>query len=150
MLTPSYHVFDMYQGHRGGQSLHVDFAAEQIRFGATDHDRHVPMLHGSASIKDGTLTLSVVNLHTDDLVDAEITIDGAAADEIALARLSHTDMLAHNTFDQPNLLVPQREILPALPAEPWRHTFPPASVSVFTVRLAGHQDNGSQADGAQK
>jgi alpha-N-arabinofuranosidase len=136
VLTPSYHVFDMYQGHPGGQSLRVDFAAEQIRFGTTDHDRHLPTLHGSASIKDGTLTLSVVNLHTDDAVDAEIAIDAAAADQISLARLSHTDILAHNTLDQPNTLAPQREPLPALPAGPWRHTFPPASVSVFTVRLA--------------
>ena len=84
-----------------------------------------------------------------DFVDAEMTIDGAAADQIALAWLSHTDMLAHNTFDQPNTLVPQRETLPALPAGPWRHTFPPASVSVFTVRLAGYQDDGSRADGAR-
>ena len=148
VLTPSYHVFDMYQGHRGGQSLRVDFAAEQIRFGASDHDQHVPMLHGSASIKDGILTLSVVNLHADDFVDAEMTIDGAAAGEIALARLSHTDMRAHNTFDQPNTLMPQRETLPVQAPGPWRHTFPPASVSVFTVRLAGHQDDRSRADDA--
>ena len=140
----------MYQGHRGGVSLRVDFAAAEISFGATDHDRHLPMLHGSASIKDGTLTLSVVNLYANDFVDAEITIDGAAATEIAVACLSHTDMLAHNTFDQPNTLVPQRETLPALPAGPWRHTFLPASVSVFTVRLAGRQDDGSQADGARE
>jgi alpha-N-arabinofuranosidase len=147
--TPSYHVFDMYQGHRGGQSLRVDFAAEEIRFGATDRDRHVPTLHGSASIKDGTLTLSVVNLHTDDPVVAEMTIDGAAADQVAVAQLSHSVMLAHNTFDQPNTLAPQHETVPALPAGSWRHTFPPASVSVFTVPLAGRQDDGSPADGAR-
>ena len=148
VLTPSYHVFDMYQGHRGGQSLRVDFAAEQISFGASDHDQHLPLLHGSASIKDGTLTLSVVNLHSDNLVEAEITIDGAAADEISVAWLSHHDLLAHNTFDQPTALVPLRETLPALPPGPWRHTLPPASVSVFTARLAGYQDDGSRADGA--
>jgi len=150
VLTPSYHVFDMYQGHRGGQSLRVDFAAEQIRFGASDHDQHVPKLHGSASIKDGILTLSVVNLHADDFVDVEMTIEGAAAGEIAVARLSHTDMRAHNTFDQPNTLMPQRETLPVQAPGPWRHTFPPASVSVFTVRLAGNAGDGSRADGARK
>jgi alpha-L-arabinofuranosidase len=137
LLTPSYHVFDMYQGHRGGQSLRVDFTAEQISFGATGHDRHVPVLQGSASIKDGTLTLSVVNLHADAPVDAEIVIDGAAADQIAVAKLSHTDILAHNTFDQTNTLVPLRASLSVQAPGSWRHSFPPASVSVFTVRLAG-------------
>lgn len=137
VLTPSFHVFDMYQGHRGGQSLRVDFPAEQIGFGATGHERHVPMLHGSASIKDGTLTLSVVNLNIDTPVDAEITLDGALAGEIALAWLSHDDILAHNTFDQPDTLVPRRATLSAPSPGSWRHTFPPASVSVFTARLAG-------------
>jgi alpha-N-arabinofuranosidase len=150
VLTPSYHVFDLYQGHRGGQSVHVDFAAEGISFAAPDRSRSLPMLQGSASIKDDTLTLSVVNLHSDTAVDAEITIDGGAAEEIAMAWLSHHDLRAHNTFDQPTTLVPQRDTLPVPHPGPWRHTFPPASVSVFTVRLAGNEDHRSRADGARE
>lgn len=145
LLTPSYHVFDMYQGHRGGQSLHVDFAAEQLNLGATDHARQLPLLQGSASVKDGILTLSVVNLHINEAVDAEMTIDGAAANAISLAWLSHNDILAHNTFDQPNTLVPQRDTLSTPQPGSWRHTFPPASVSVFTMHLVDEQDDGSKA-----
>ena len=134
LLTPSYHVFDMYQGHRGGQSLHVDFVAEETSFGVDEQEQHMPVLHGSASLKNGTLTLSVVNIHHDAQVDAEITMDGAVADQISLAQLSHKDLLAHNTFEQPDTLVPLRDTLSIL--RPWRHTFPPASVSVFTIQLA--------------
>ncbi len=143
VLTPSYHVFDMYQGHRGGQSLHVDFAAEAISVGAPAHARLLPFLQGSASIKHGTLTLSVVNLHGDEPVEAEMTIESAAAEQIAEAWLSHSDLCAHNTFDQPNTLVPRHATGTV------RHTFPPASVSVFTVRLAGYENDGSGADGAR-
>ena len=100
------------------------------------------MLQGSASIKDDTLTLSVVNLHSDHAVDAEITIDGAAAEAIIVAWLSHHDLHAHNTFDQPTTVVPQRDTVSVPQPGPWRHTFPAASVSVFTVRLTGYEDKG--------
>lgn len=134
LLTPSYHVFDMYQGHRGGQSLRVDFASDEVSAGATG--RRLPLLQGSASHKDGVLTLSVVNLHAEEAVEAEITTGAAARGAGTLVWLSHSDLCAHNTFDQPDTLVPRRAAVPAQPAGPWRHTFPPASVSVFTVRLA--------------
>lgn len=147
--TPSYHVFDMYQGHRGGQSVRVDFAADPIRVAAPDH-RQLPRLHGSASVKDGTLTLSVVNLHADEAVEADITIAGAAAGATAVTTLSHSDLRAHNTFDQPATVIPRRGSLPAAPREPWRYTFQPASVSVFTVRLAEEQDDGSGPAGARQ
>ena len=91
----------------------------------------------------------MVNLHSDEPVEAEMTIEGAAAEQIAVAWLSHSDLRAHNTFDQPNTLVPRHATLPVPPPGPWRHTFPPASVSVFTVRLAGYENDGSGADGAR-
>ncbi len=149
VLTPSYHVFEMYQGHRGGQSVRVEFAAESIRIAASDHEQHLPLLQGSASVKDGLLTLSVVNLHADEPVEATIRIAGADAGATDVATLSHTDLRAHNTFDQPAMVVSQRETLPAVPPGPWRHTFAPASVNVFTVHLAGEQADGARAAGAR-
>jgi alpha-N-arabinofuranosidase len=147
--TPSYHVFDLYQGHRGGQSLRVDFAAEEISGAAPNAEQALPMLQGSASMKGSTLTLSVVNLHSENPVDAEITIDGGTAGEVAVAWLSHDDLRAHNTFDQPNTVILRRATQAVPPAGPWRHTFPPASVSVFTVRLAGDEDDRSGTDSAR-
>jgi len=32
VLTPTYHVFDLYQPHQGGRSVRVAFEAPPIRF----------------------------------------------------------------------------------------------------------------------
>ena len=134
-LTPSYHVFDMYQGHRGGESLRVDWAAPEISFGGMNGEQRVPTLYGSASMQNGVLTLSVVNMDGTEPVEAERTIDRAEGAEIALVWLTHEDICAHNTFDQPNTLVPQRASVPA-PSAGRGATLFPASASVFTVCLA--------------
>jgi len=133
--TPSYHVFDMYQGHRGGMSVYAAFTGDEMDLGTAVQPRPVSLLSGSASLKDDTLTLSVVNIHAEDAVDAEITIAEADAEAVTCACLSHPDLRAHNTFDQPDSVVPSVMALPVPAAGTWRHAFPPASVTVFTVRL---------------
>ena len=59
VLTPTYHVFDMYKVHQGATSIPVELQAPDFAFGALS----VPSVSASAS-KDakGTLHVSLVNL----------------------------------------------------------------------------------------
>ena len=69
LLTPTYHVFDLYQPHQGSTSLPLDISAPDYVLGNVS----VPALSASASRSaNGEMTLSLVNL--DPRRDARVDI----------------------------------------------------------------------------
>ena len=134
VLTPTYHVFSLYAAHQDGTSLRTSFEADAITFGAAGEGGQLPGLGGSASIKNGVLTLSVVNPHAGEPCEATITLRGGRRRETAVAVLTADDLRAHNTVEAPDRLRPRADSVSA--GEGWRYTFPPASVTVFTAPLA--------------
>jgi alpha-N-arabinofuranosidase len=65
VLTPTYHVFDLYKAHQ-------DAAAADCFVTTDEADADLPQLHASASIKDGALTLTVANASADKPVNAAL------------------------------------------------------------------------------
>jgi alpha-N-arabinofuranosidase len=136
LLTPTYHVFDLYQSHQGGQAVRTAIEFPAVSFAIGSERRQIPGLLGSASVRDRVLTLSVVNPHA--TLPAEVAIDLVAATSVRDAEVSvltHDDLTAHNTFDEPDNLVPTTRRLDGLTAGA-RHVFPPASVTVLRGPLA--------------
>ncbi len=134
LTTPTYHVYDMYQVHQGGQSLRTFFAAEPISYALGGEQRRLFGLNGSASLKEGVLTLSVVNPHVTDPVEATIELRGGVCKGASATVLTHQDIHAHNTFDAPEAVKPQ--VVPlSVSGETWRYTFAPASVTVLRIAL---------------
>ena len=131
ITTPTYHVFELYRTHQGGRSLRTVFEAPPIAFAAADQKRQLPGLSGSASIKGDLLTLSVVNAHASLPAEASLNLDGVTLREATAWVLTHQDLAAHNTFEQPNVLRPTSQTLEASE----KHVFPPASVTVIRGRL---------------
>lgn len=131
LTTPSYHVFELYRTHQGGQSLSIRFEAPPIAFAAGDEKRELPALSGSASIKGDLVTLSLVNRHATLPVEATLDLDGRTLTDATASVLTHHELTAHNTFDQPNILRPI--------SQPWepsdKYLFPPASVTVIRARV---------------
>ena len=130
VLTPTYHVFRMYQPHQGGQSLRTSFEAQPVTFALGNEKRQMPGLIGSASTRAGVLTLSVVNPHESLPAEAQIDLRGFAARSATVAELSDDDLTAHNTFENPDALTPESQDLEPDDAQ-WRHVFAPASVTVI-------------------
>lgn len=54
ILTPHYHVFDLYKVHRGGQILDLELAAAIL-------DQSVPALFSFASEKDGVISVNLIH-----------------------------------------------------------------------------------------
>jgi alpha-N-arabinofuranosidase len=134
IVTPVYHIFDLYQSHQGGESLRVAFESNVIDFHVADATHQLPGLSGSASVIDNRLTLSVVNANAINPIESTIEVKGAEVDEITATVLMHDDICAHNTFERPHEVRPQA--IPVLERSAvWKHTFPPASVTVFRARL---------------
>lgn len=91
--TPTYHIFNMYKGHMGGEYVYTFIQNE------TAGDK-VPMINASASVKDGTLTLTAANCSIDE--DAELSVDirGLNVSE-AHCNILTGEVHAFNDFDDP-------------------------------------------------
>jgi alpha-N-arabinofuranosidase len=101
IVTPTYHVFDMFKGHQG---------AEAIETFVTNNDQLASSVSVSASVKDGKMLVTLGNLSCTE--DAEISLEGvgvALGKNAKMTLLSHADMHAHNTFDAPETVVPTTE-----------------------------------------
>jgi alpha-N-arabinofuranosidase len=80
------------------------------------------------------LTLTVVNPHVTDPRETEIVIHGAAAKSGNVTTLTHSDIHAHNTFQQREVVVPQTMALDGAGKVLLRR-FPPASVTSIQIHL---------------
>jgi alpha-L-arabinofuranosidase len=133
-VTPVGHVFAMYAAHQGGQALRTLFNAPSITYDRDNQQASFWGLKGSASLQDKTLVLSVVNPSVSDARETQIVMRGATIASGSATTLTHSDIHAHNTFDQPAVVAPRTE-----PVQPSSgalvHTFPPASVTKLVLTL---------------
>lgn len=95
VLTPTYHVFDLYQPHMDAQLADCQVDSALLPNG-------VSQLSASASRKDGALTITVANF--DKQTDVQLRGFDASTFE---ARALIGDPQRHNTFDAPETVKPQ-------------------------------------------
>ncbi len=99
VLTPTYHVFDLYKAHQDATLIDSFVESEWI---GTDEKNQIPDLNLSASIdKDGHVTITLANLSHCESREIESMVVGHSIETIQ-ADILTGDALAHNTFDQPN------------------------------------------------
>jgi alpha-N-arabinofuranosidase len=139
ILTPNYHVFEMYMPHSGATALRTEFIAPKIGFTRIDAQRkETPVtlwgLNGSASLKDKQLTLTVVNPSHSQARETEIAIRGASVISGASRTLTSNDIHARNSFANPRALEPKDGTVQAKGSS-FVFQFAPASVTrlVFTL-----------------
>jgi alpha-N-arabinofuranosidase len=134
ILTPNYHVFEMYAAHQGGQSVRTLFSAPTATYTLGGKQNALWGLQGSASLHDKELILTVVNPHHNQPRDAEIAIRGASVRSGQSRILSSTDIHAHNNFANPHALEPKDAQVNATgPTIVFQ--FPPASVTRLQLAL---------------
>jgi alpha-L-arabinofuranosidase len=128
VLTPTYHVFEMYRVHRGATLIPVRLEAPEYRLG----EASLPMLDASAS-RDGAgrTHLSVVNL--DPVRPASVLLRGMSGDVTGRV-LTADRMNAHNTFENSDVLKPQPFCGASREGDVTRLELPPKSVVVAGVR----------------
>jgi alpha-N-arabinofuranosidase len=134
-ITPVGYVFDLYSAHQGGQSLRTIFSSPQVHYDRDGQPATCAGLSGSASLNGKELVLTVVNRHVSEPRNAEIVIPGAVARTASATVLTHSDIHAHNTFTQRDVVVPRTEPLDLKGATP-KCSFMPASVTRLLLSLA--------------
>jgi len=134
VITPVGHVFEMYAGHQGGESLRTIFSAPSVQYDRDGRPATFWGLHGSASLHGKDLLVTVVNPHTTQAREAEITVRGSSASSAMAITLSHSDIHARNTFDNREAVIPQKKES-VVRNGAVVHTFPAASVTALSIHL---------------
>ena len=91
--TPTYHVFDLFKEHQGGECVYCYTQNENLKEG-----KNVPMLSSSCTVKDGIMTLTLANCSLNE--EAQLTGDIFGFDaKRAEARILTQEVHAYNDFD---------------------------------------------------
>ena len=133
ILTPTYHVFDMYKGHMGATAIKAIAQTDTLecRFGENDI-RTVESLSVSASYKDDDVLITIANLSADHEAVISLESVGEILDPNAeFTILTHEDFRAHNTFEFPDMVMPEtKSVNISRPI-----TLPPASASRIKAKM---------------
>jgi alpha-N-arabinofuranosidase len=135
-VTPVGHVFAMYAAHQGGQGLRTIFSSPSVNYDRDGKTASFWGLKGSASLhdKEKELVLTVVNPHVSEAREAEIGVRGASLRSGSATTLTHSDIHAHNTFEQRDVVAPQTKTLD-FKGRGLAYSFPPASVTKLVLTL---------------
>jgi alpha-L-arabinofuranosidase len=130
LLTPTYHVFDMYQVHHDATLVPTDLKTDDYAQGA----EKIPAVSASAS-KDaqGRLHVSLVNLDPKAAASVEAKIEGRKFTAVTGRVLAGDALDAHNTFDAPNRVQPAAFTGATLRDAALQVRLPPRSVVVLTL-----------------
>ena len=132
--TPNFNVFEMYAAHQGGTAVRAEFSSPEVRYDRDGKPATFWGLKGSASVKDKTLTLTAANPDVSNPREAEIILRGAKAVSAKAWMVHESDIHAHNTLDQPDVVKTKRAEV-TVRADSLSFTFPPASVVKIEVQL---------------
>ena len=103
ILTPTYHVFDLFKVHQDATSLPVELAAPAYQLGG----KSIPSVHASASRdRAGRVHLSVENLQPQDAAQVVVKLTGGTMKNIAGQVLTGPAIDSHNTFEAPDAVKP--------------------------------------------
>ncbi len=130
LLTPTYHVFDMYKVHQDATLLESFVIADKI---SVDSNKNVPGVSASSSITDsGEVSITTSNLSCSESLDIEIDLSGFTASKVSAFILSGK-MHDYNDFgdeEKVNIKVYDEYILSN---DKIRFTAPPCAIILFTL-----------------
>lgn len=133
LLTPTYHVFHMFQVHQEEEALEVEFVS-------TPYERRgekIPQVSVSASRSSDKMHISFCHLNPHEQNEVSLAIEGVDAETKVTGRvLTANRMNAHNTFDDPHAVQPAEFQQFAVKPGELSIELPPMSVVMITIDLA--------------
>ena len=114
VLTPTYHVVQMYTPFQEATFLPLDIDGPQMRVRhemnrdmSDDSFRTLPLVSASAAkTKEGTLVLSLTNVSLDQPQEVSITLEDFKAKEVGGRILTAKSVADYNDFDHPDRVAP--------------------------------------------
>lgn len=104
VLTPTYHIYDMYKVHHDATLLPQTLKTPDYSFGSES----LPAISASASMdKEGRVHLSLVNIDPGKEVAIEVEIRGKESGKVTGQVLGSRQMDSHNSFSKADEVVPE-------------------------------------------
>ncbi len=130
ILTPTYHVFNMYKNHQ--ESTMVESYIESKNIGI-EKENMVPNLQESTSMdEEGKINITINNLSVSENYDIEgIIVDKEV--KTVKATILTNKMEAHNTFDEPENVKPEEFTNFTITDKGLNFTIPACSVLSFII-----------------
>ncbi len=131
VLTPTYHVFDMYKVHQDATLLPSQLDCVKYEF---DKDS-IPAISASASKdKDGNIHISLCNLDPNRSQELKCELRGFTPQTVNGRIITSDEMTAHNTFDKPETVKSVEFKDARIEGKGIATVLPPKSVVVLEIR----------------
>lgn len=103
VLTPTYHIFDMYKVHQDATYLPLNILSDtkEIR------GREVPFVTASASRKNGLTHITLTNMDLDSERNVNIDFSNTKINNVSGKILTANSINDYNTFEKPDMVKPQ-------------------------------------------
>jgi len=128
LLTPTYHVFDLYKEHQEAEL--IDSYIETSQTGT--EEAKVPDLHVSASQKDNRVHITLANLSAGESKNIEMELPGKIANNVS-AKILTGSIQAHNDFSNIDKVKLADFNGIARTGQTYEFTIPACSVTAVTV-----------------
>lgn len=102
VLTPTYHVFDLYQPHM--ESLLLPYHLESSDY-KIDGDAQPSVSVSCSRSDDGTINITLVNIDPNNSLQLNCNVVGAEAKKATGSVITAKNINDHNTFDDPDKVV---------------------------------------------
>jgi alpha-L-arabinofuranosidase len=131
VLTPTYHVFEMYKPWQDATVLPISIETPTYRHG----EFSLPAVSGSAvKGKDGLIHVGLSNADPNQPNTVTIALDGVSARQVSGRILTAAKIDAHNTFDAPEVVKPAAFTGARIQGGKLRVTLPAKSVVVLELK----------------
>jgi alpha-L-arabinofuranosidase len=131
ILTPTYHVLEMYNVHQDALMLPLSIKCENYTFGT----EKLPAVSASASRdKAGVTHISLVNIDANKRQEVTISLRGMKATTVTGRILASSKIQDYNSFENPNKIQPTAFNGSVLKEDDLKVTLPPASVVVLELK----------------
>ncbi|MFP4016296.1 MAG: alpha-N-arabinofuranosidase [Halanaerobiales bacterium] len=132
LLTPSYHVFEMYKVHHDAQLLDFHLISEDYQVG----DDSIEAVNASASMDDkGNINITLCNLKDDGNINLECIFNSTEYNisDIKGRVLTSDKLNGHNTFEDKNRVKPEKFEEANITEESFEVNLPASSVVLLTI-----------------
>ena len=131
ILTPTYHVMEMYNVHQDATWLPLTIRSESYVVG----NEKLPAVSGSASRdKNGLTHISLTNIDPKQAQEIAINIEGAKYKNVTGRVLTSKKLQDYNSFDKPNVIKPENYKGAKLKGNNLMVKLPPFSVVVLEMK----------------
>ena len=130
VLTPTFHVFEMYSVHHDATLLPATISSRRY----ISQSQEVPQIHASASRdKAGRIHVTLANLNPNEAAEVACELAGLGGKKVSGRVLTAPAINSHNTFDNPDVVKPAPFSDCRVNDSGFTTTLPPKSVVVLSL-----------------